>query len=94
MSSTRSSSDNLVPLADPEAIIQAASAARRKAKLDAVLQSQNPVTPPNLTLLTTPLHNLPPLPTSPIMSGNPALTSAGNPENLQKITVHPSTSAG
>ncbi|KAH9455718.1 hypothetical protein Pst134EA_023171 [Puccinia striiformis f. sp. tritici] len=94
MSSTRSSSDNLLPLTDPEAIIRTASAARRKAKLDAVLQDQNPVTPPKLTLSTTPLHNLPPLPTSPIMSGNPAPTGAGHPANTQKVTLHPSNSAG
>ncbi|KAI9610683.1 hypothetical protein H4Q26_006830 [Puccinia striiformis f. sp. tritici PST-130] len=94
MSSTRLSSDNLIPLTDPEVIIRAASAARRKAKLDAVLQDRNPVTPPNLTLSTTPLHNLPQLPTSPVMSGNPAPTSAGHPANTQKVTVHPSNSAG
>ncbi|KAI9618735.1 hypothetical protein KEM48_006561 [Puccinia striiformis f. sp. tritici PST-130] len=94
MSSTRLSSDNLIPLTDPEVIIRAASAARRKAKLDAVLQDRNPVTPPNLTLSTTPLHNLPQLPTSPVMSGNPAPTSAGHPANTQKVTLHPSNSAG
>ncbi|KNE89306.1 hypothetical protein PSTG_17233 [Puccinia striiformis f. sp. tritici PST-78] len=91
MSSTRSTANDLQPLADPEALIQAASAARRKAKITAALQDQNPIAPQNLTLSNSTLHNLPALPPSPTMPDPPSINTAS--DDSQKI-VHPFGTAG
>ncbi|KAH9452355.1 hypothetical protein Pst134EB_033516 [Puccinia striiformis f. sp. tritici] len=84
--STRSAGKNLIPISDPDAIIRAANAAKRKAKIDAALanHSNAPKTyrfPPNP-------NELPALPPSPIMSDPLA-----NPVNLPKEPPQSSTSA-
>ncbi|KAH9473282.1 hypothetical protein Pst134EA_000356 [Puccinia striiformis f. sp. tritici] len=91
MSSTRSTANDLLPITDPEALIRAASAARRKAKIAAVLQDRNPIAPLNLTLSNSTLHNLPALPPSPTMADPPSTNTAD--DDFQKI-AHSSGIAG
>ncbi|KAH9451589.1 hypothetical protein Pst134EA_025536 [Puccinia striiformis f. sp. tritici] len=89
--STRSAAGSLLPLGDPDALIRAASAARRKAKIQAALQDQNPISPQNLTLSNSTLCDLPALPPSPTMADSPAINTTS--DDSQKI-VQPSDLAG
>ncbi|KNE90354.1 hypothetical protein PSTG_16177, partial [Puccinia striiformis f. sp. tritici PST-78] len=85
--STRSAAGSLLPLGDPDAIIRAA---RCKAKIDAALQDQNPISQ-NLTLANSALANLPALPPSPTMADTPAINSTS--DDSQGI-IHPFGVAG